>query len=700
MATELGQAYVQIIPSARGIGGSIQKQLDPEATSAGTSAGSKIGSSLKIAAVAAVAAAGVVIGKTVSAAISEGANLEQSLGGVETLFKSSADKVKKYADEAYRTSGLSANAYMENVTGFSASLLQSLGGDTDKAADVANMAMIDMSDNANKMGTDMQDIQNAYQGFAKQNYTMLDNLKLGYGGTKSEMERLLADAQKLSGVQYDINNLSDVYNAIHAVQEELDITGTTAKEAAETLSGSLAAMKSSWSNVLGKIAIGENIDNELKALAQTTSTFLFGNFIPMLGNILKALPGALLTFIKEAVPYIVEAGSQFMSQFSGGITDGFPNLLTNFQSTIMGIFTWLTENLPMFLQQGVAILTSIANGILQAIPQIITTAGNILTTFVTFVMTNLPLILESGKNLLFSLVDGIISNLPAIGASAIEAISKFIDTVLENYPTYLRAGWNILLSLVAGILERLPDLINAAVSLMVKFTGMLISKIPSIISAGVEILLGLISGILKSIPDLLIAVGKIGTTILDSVGDINLLDAGKAIISGFVKGLQDAWETGKEFIGGIGDWIAKNKGPISYDKKLLIPAGKAIMGGLNEGLINEFKLVQKNVSTMADTLAKSFVDMPVATSIIDDELATFKTKSIGPAMLSDVKGKELINEEQFNQRTSERKNSDVINITLQMLGDLSETQAMALAKRLVYAIEKVRADDELARGGI
>ncbi len=293
MATELGQAFIQIVPSARGISGSIQKQIDPEASAAGDSAGSKLGSSLKIAAIAGVAAAGVALGKTIASSLTEGADLQQSLGGIETLFKGSADKVKKYANEAYRTAGLSANAYMENVTGFSASLLQSLGGDTEKSAETANMAMIDMSDNANKMGTNMQDIQNAYQGFAKQNYTMLDNLKLGYGGTKSEMERLLADAQKLTGVKYDINNLSDVYNAIHAVQEELDITGTTAKEAAETFSGSLAAMKSSFSNVLGNLALGEDIKPHLKALAETTSTFLFGNFFPMVGNILSALPGAI-----------------------------------------------------------------------------------------------------------------------------------------------------------------------------------------------------------------------------------------------------------------------------------------------------------------------------------------------------------------------------------------------------------------------
>ena len=277
MATELGQAYVQIMPSAKGISGSIQKQLDPEASSAGESAGSNLGGRLVSVVKGVIVTA--AIGKTIGMAISEGANLQQSLGGIETLFKGSADKVKKYADEAYKTAGLSANDYMESVTSFSASLLQSMGGDTEKAADKANMALIDMSDNANKMGTNMGDIQNAYMGFAKQNYTMLDNLKLGYGGTKEEMQRLLTDAQKLTGVKYDINNLADVYDAIHAVQEELDITGTTAKESAETFSGSFASMQSAFSNVLGKISLGMDITPELNALAETTSTFLFGNFL-------------------------------------------------------------------------------------------------------------------------------------------------------------------------------------------------------------------------------------------------------------------------------------------------------------------------------------------------------------------------------------------------------------------------------------
>lgn len=297
MATELGQAYIQIMPSARGIKDMIKKELGSEIPQAGQEAGESLSSKMLSVAKKAIAAAG--IGKFFSASLTEGANLQQSLGGIETLFKGSADTVKKYANEAYKTTGLSANAYMENVTGFSASLLQSLGGDTRKAADVANMAMIDMADNSNKMGTSMDRIQDAYQGFAKQNYTMLDNLKLGYGGTKTEMQRLLADAQKLTGVKYDINNLSDVYQAIHAIQENLDITGTTAKEAATTFSGSFASMKAAAQNVLGKLALGEDIMPSLHQLFETVKTFLVGNLIPMVWNVLKGIPQVLAAALGE-----------------------------------------------------------------------------------------------------------------------------------------------------------------------------------------------------------------------------------------------------------------------------------------------------------------------------------------------------------------------------------------------------------------
>ena len=366
MATEIAQAYVQLIPSARGITGKIQSILNPEASAAGQSAGQSLGSSLVGVMKKVIAAAG--IGKALSAAISEGAALQQSLGGIETLFKGSADKVKGYANEAYQTTGLSANAYMENVTGFSASLLQSLGGDTNKAAETANMAMIDMSDNANKMGTSMESIQMAYQGFAKQNYTMLDNLKLGYGGTKQEMQRLLADAEKLTGVKYDINNLSDVYNAIHAIQENLDITGTTAKEAASTFTGSFQAMKASAQNVLGKLALGENILPSLNALLETTSTFLFNNFLPMVGNIFSGL-GLVLT----------EGISQIASQLFG---DAFGSAVYSQLSRVTGIFQTFFDMIfgSLSKQDNIDILTmlGLSEG---AANQIVNIADNIRVTF-------------------------------------------------------------------------------------------------------------------------------------------------------------------------------------------------------------------------------------------------------------------------------------------------------------------------------
>jgi phage-related protein len=366
VATEIAQAYVQLIPSARGITGKIQSILNPEASAAGQSAGQSLGSSLVGVMTKVIAAAG--IGKAFSAAISEGAALQQSLGGIETLFKGSADKVKRYANEAYKTTGLSANAYMENVTGFSASLLQSLGGDTNKAAETANMAMIDMSDNANKMGTSMESIQMAYQGFAKQNYTMLDNLKLGYGGTKQEMQRLLADAEKLTGVKYDINNLSDVYSAIHAIQENLDITGTTAKEAASTFSGSFESMKAAAQNVLGKLALGENILPSLHALLKTTSTFLFDNFLPMIGNVLSGL-GLVLT----------EGISQIASQLFG---DAFGSAVFDQLSRVTGIFETFFDMIfgSLSKQDNIDILNTIGFSE-EAATQIVNIADNIRVTF-------------------------------------------------------------------------------------------------------------------------------------------------------------------------------------------------------------------------------------------------------------------------------------------------------------------------------
>ena len=370
MATELGTAYVQIVPSMQGISGSLSKALGSEANSAGDEAGTNFMGSFKAKALALVAGLGIgkLLKDSISASISEGAALQQSLGGVETLFKSSADTVKNYANEAYRTTGLSANKYMESVTGFSASLLQSLGGDTDKAAEVANMALVDMSDNANKMGSSMESIQFAYQGFAKQNYTMLDNLKLGYGGTKQEMQRLLADAEKLTGVKYDLNNLSDVYSAIHAIQENLDITGTTAKEAASTFTGSFESMKAAAQNVLGKIAIGENVLPALEALAQTTSTFLFDNFFPMLGNIFSGM-GLIFT---EGVSKI--ASNLFGDEFGNAVYTQLSRVTAVFQTFFDMIFGSMSN------QDNIDVLQALGFSE-DAATQIVNIAENIRTTF-------------------------------------------------------------------------------------------------------------------------------------------------------------------------------------------------------------------------------------------------------------------------------------------------------------------------------
>lgn len=606
MATEIAKAYVQLIPSAEGIQGKIENLMGGEAKSSGNSLGGMLGGNLVKAMGGIVAAAG--IGKMIGDSLQEGAKLQQSLGGVETLFKDSADVVVKNAKEAYKTAGMSANEYMESVTSFSASLLQSLGGDTVKAANKADMAITDMSDNANKFGSSIDSIQNAYQGFAKQNYTMLDNLKLGYGGTKTEMQRLLADASKLSGVEYNIDSLSDVYDAIHVIQEEMGVAGTTAKEASKTFSGSFDSMKASAKNFMGALALGEDVGPSLEALTETSMTFLIDNLLPMVGNIVKSIPEVVMTAVKVIGPRLMTAGADLLKFLSEGYGQALPNFWGNFSEIFKGVLEYITANLPEFLNKGVEILTNLANGILQALPSLIGIATDLVITFAQFIFENLPTILQAGADLLLNLVSGIAENLPSIGQSAIDAIAKFVEFMIAEFPKVIEEGKNILVNLVSGITEKLPDIAQSAIDIAASFVAKMEELWPDFLKAGQDIIDSLIGGIEEMLTSIDTAMTEISDAIINAVKNIDLFAQGKAIIDGFIGGLKQTWEDGKEFIGGIGTWIGEHKGPISYDRKLLIPAGRAIMTGLNEGLKEYFEPVKNTVLSVSGMIQDSLQD--------------------------------------------------------------------------------------------
>lgn len=586
MATELGQAYVQIMPSAKGISGSIQSAIGPEADAAGKSAGSLISSGMVATIASGLAAAG--IGKIVTSALSAGGDLQQSFGGLDTLYAGAEESAKSYAKEAYKA-GISANDYAEQAVSMGAALKNSLGGDAQKAVEAANMAIMDMADNAAKMGTPIESLQMAYQGFAKQNYTMLDNLKLGYGGTKTEMERLLADAEKLTGVKYDINNLADVNAAIHAIQEDLGLTGVAAQEAGSTFSGSLGAMKAAATNFLADLSLGNDIKPSLTALAETTANFLFNNLLPMLGNIVMAIPDVVTTFVETGIPMLINAGSQMLGGLGEGFVTGLPNLLVNIETMWTSMFSWINANMPQFLTVGTEFINQIVTGIINSIPQLLTSAGNVAASFLEFIMLNLPLLLEAGKNMIFNLVDGIIQNRSAIIDGAVGAVSTMIDTFIANLPQYLQTGWRIISELVTGLAQRYPQMATAGFELIGKLIWALLSKIP----------------------DLLGAVGQIGSNIIKSVTNIDLGAAGRAIMDSFLGGLKSAWGAVTNFVGGIAEWIKNNKGPISYDRKLLIPAGRAIMDSLHNGLLDNWGQIQSTVGGMANQIAGAFDDTSI-----------------------------------------------------------------------------------------
>lgn len=594
MATELAKAYVQIIPSAKGISASLNKELGGPAESAGNSAGSKIGSAIK----KALAAAG--IGKALKETISQGAALEQSIGGIETLFKDSADTVIANAKKAYETAGMSANSYMEAVTGFSASLLQGLGGDTERAAAVADMALTDMSDNANKMGTSMELIQNAYQGFAKQNYTMLDNLKLGYGGTKTEMERLLSDAQKLTGVKYDINNLSDVYEAIHAIQENLDITGTTAKEASSTISGSFASMKAAFQDTLANLALGEDIAPSLDALKETVITYVSGNLLPALSNILTTLPSALITLIATLAPDLALAGMDVVTGLASGIGSALPELIPQMVLAVSTMVTGLISNLPKLISAGITLISGLASGIKRSIPVVTAAVPVIIEDLVGGLNDSIPEIIETGVSLLTSLVE----DLPTIIAAIVDVLPDIIDgitsTLSANIPLIVAAGVTLLTALVTNLPAIISTIVSALPEIINSIIHGLLDNVPLIIEAGVELLGALLTNTPTIIAEIIMAIPDIITGIVNAIvgQKDDIVQAGKNLMIGLKDGIINAAasvvEAARQAARNVLKKVKKVFGIASPSKEMAW-MGKMLDAGLAQGIAGNTKPISNAV---------------------------------------------------------------------------------------------------------
>ena len=547
--------------------------VDDQASNKLSDLSSKLGSGLKTAAkigTAAVGAAATGIAALTTAAVNNYAEYEQLVGGVETLFKTSSDKVMEYAENAYKTAGMSANEYMNTVTSFSASLLQSLGGDTDKAAEYANQALTDMSDNANKMGTDMSLIQNAYQGFAKANYTMLDNLKLGYGGTQSEMQRLIADAAKLSDtVDAQDMSFANIVKAINVVQTKMGITGTTAKEAASTISGSIASMKSAWSNLVTGIA-DENAEfgTLVNNFVESASTVL-DNILPRIEESLYGVDA----LIYRMFPIIMERIPQIISDF-----------------------------LPRFVETSTMIVQSIIDGISQNQEMLFETIFGVITYLAESFITMLPQIVALGLDLIVSLANGIAESLPELIPTIIDVVLQIADTLTnpETLSSLVDASLAIMIALADGLINALPTLLEQAPVIIANLVTSIIQNVPKLLEAAASIITQLVTGIVNLLPKIGEAAGKIVATVVNGVKNLTskIKEVGKNIVAGVWNGISEkiTWFTSKVkgFFTGIVNGVKSALG-IASPSKVFASIGGYMAEGLGKGWENEYGDIKKQI---------------------------------------------------------------------------------------------------------
>lgn len=560
----------QALEETSGKGSSAESKLSGAFSKMG-SAAVQVGKVISVGMVA----AGTAVAGLVTKSVQSYAEYEQLVGGVETLFGKSAQTVQDYAANAYKTAGMSANDYMETVTGFSASLLQSLGGDTAAAADYADMAITDMSDNANKMGTNMESITNAYQGFAKQNYTMLDNLKLGYGGTKEEMQRLLEDATAISGIEYDISSYADVVAAIHVIQTEMGITGTTAKEASNTISGSIASMKASWQNLLTAISADDlPFDDYMDNFVSSVSTVcdnvlprveialngvvsLINALAPQIIGAIPQLMSTLLPSVVSATTSIVQAVASALPGLVSVIVECIPDVISAFET----IFNTIIESLPGLMESIAAALPGLSGQLVSGIMSMITTVVSnfddiitpivaaipgIIVNIVNALVENLPALIEGCINMIM----GIVNTLPQIIQALVDAapliITTIINALVENVPLLVQGCIQIVMGIVNALPQIIQSLVQALPTIITAIVEGLITCVPMLIEAGGQLLMGLFEGMIAligQIPEILASIGK---AIIDGIKALFgihspstvMMEIGQAIMQGLIDGIK------------------------------------------------------------------------------------------------------------------------------------------------------------------
>lgn len=596
-------------------------------------------------AVKGVAAAGAAIGTITKFAVSSYSEYEQLAGGVETLFGAQGMSLKKYAKSigetvgqakgkydqliqaqtevmnnakvAYKTAGMSANGYMNTITSFAAALKQSTANETE-AAKVANMAVIDMADNANKMGTNMEDIQNAYQGFSKQNYTMLDNLKLGYGGTKSEMERLLQDAEKLTGIHYDINNLSDVYKAINAIQGKLGITGTTGEEAMKTIDGAMKMTKASWDNLLTGLADPKQAVGPLISEFTTSLGTLAKNVTPKIKEVFNALPNALIQITPQLMNTIIDlAPSLILAAINlvAGLIGALPGILEPIFSELTDIF----NKIPQFLKGNANIVDGFLKSIDSWKPSIAAKGIEMITSLINAIVNSLPIIIQIGAKIIDSLGSSISSNMPSFLSRFLDILIQLSQMILTNLPILVGVGMKLIFSLVQGLMSSLPTLISKVPTIIANLADAFSNSAQTIFVWGIKIIAEIIKGLVMAIPSLIANIPKIIYAIFAVWNAINWWNLGKGLISGIAKGISGMGgslvNTAKNLFNSLKSHVSnifnniKNviQSPIFGAKTKVL----AIIGELQNGVRVGFNFIKSHASSVWNGI-KSAIMSPMS----------------------------------------------------------------------------------------